>query len=165
MSYAKAMSCKLPLLDGEDGAEPDLMTTELELVNANRLQNFGKGDVRSLGDILCTAWGLLLRCYTGQDDVSFHYRQGDVDNMASDSSIPHSRRSTFRMTFDEQESLSACIARAQGGYAGNERGGPSLVSTVSNARSPSASRYQNTHVWVRDANCVNSQDAIIQKVS
>lgn len=164
MSQLEAMSCKLSLLDGEDTTRSRLMMTEVELENPDRLQNLGKGDRASFNDMLCTAWGLLLRCYTGQDNVSFHFGQGNVDGLASKSAIPRDRQSIFRMEFCEQESLSTCVARAKDSYADNERGVPSLVSTVSDSRSFSASHYQNTHVWVEDASCEDTQDVTIQKV-
>lgn len=164
MSHTEAMSCKLPLLDGEDTSEPRLMVTELEFDNSEILQNFSKGDVVSFNDLLYTAWALLLRCYTGQDNVSFYLRQSNVDHLVPKSAVPRDHQPTFRMAFHDQESLSTCVARAKDGYACNERGGQSLVSTESDSRPFSAAHYQNTHVWVQDATCIDTQDVAVQKV-
>ena len=164
MSDTEAMSCKLPLLDGEATSEPWLMMTELELDSSESLQNFGKGDVVSFNDLLCTAWALLLRCYTGQDNVSFYLRQGNIDHLVSKSAVPRDHQPTFRMAFHDQESLSACVARAKDGYVCNQRGGQSLVSKDPDSRPFSAARYQNTHVWVQDATCIDTQDFAVQKV-
>ncbi len=164
MSHTEAMSCKLPLLDGEDTSEPRLMTTALELESAEILQNFSKGNVASFDDMICAAWGLLLRCYTGQDNVSFYFEQDNADDLVSKSAVPRDRQSTFRMAFHEQETLSMCVARAKDGYGESERGGPSLVSTVSDSRSLPSSYYQNTHVRVEDATCKRMQDVAVQKV-
>ena len=161
MSHTEAMSCKLPLLDGEGTSESRLMMTALELESAETVQKFSKGNVASFDDMICAAWGLLLRCYTGQDTISFYFEQGNDDNLVSKSAVPRDRRSTFRVAFHEQDTLSMCVARAKDGYGDSERGGPSLVSTVSSSRSlPS----QNTHVWVEDAMCKRMQDVAVQKV-
>lgn len=164
MSHVEATSCKLPLLDGEDSTAPRLTTTEFEPENAERLQKFDEGDVGSFNDILCTAWGLLLRCYTGQDNVFFHFRQSNVDNVVSNLAVHGDYQSTFQMTFHEQESLSTCISRAKDGYTDDERGGTSLISTASDSRPFSSSHYQNTHVWVQNATRNDMQDVAVQKV-
>lgn len=140
------------------------MKTELDLENAGMLQDFCKGDVTSFNDLLCTAWGLLLRCYTGQDNVSFHFGQGSVNDLVSKSAVLRGHWITFRMTLHEQESLSTCVARAKDGYADNEHEGPSLVSTAPDSRTSSVSYHRNTHVWVQDATCKDMQDVAVQKV-
>lgn len=164
MRHTEEISCNLPLLDGEDNTKPQLLMTELELENADLLQNLGNGDFGTVSDLLCTAWGLLLRCYTGQDRVSFLFRESKVDGLRSDISAPRDRQSLFRMVFDEQESLSTCCARAKDGYACNEWGDPSLVSTGSNPRSFSASTNQNTNLWVQDISCNDARDVAVRKV-
>lgn len=158
------MSCKLPLLDEEETTKSRLMTAEVELESAERFLNIARGDVVTFKDMLCTAWGLLLRCYTGQDNVSFYFRQGHVDDPVSNSAVPRDSHSTFRMSFHEQESLSLCVARAKDACADAEREGPSLGPPVSDSRSLSASRDQNTHVWIRNATCKDTQDSAVQKV-
>lgn len=164
MSYAEAASCRLPLLDGEDTTEPQLITTELELENVETLQRFANGDVASFNAMLCTAWGLLLRCYTGQDHVSFYFRQGNVDDPVPNSTVPRDSQSTFQMAFYDQESLSTCVLRAKDGYTDDERGGPSLFSAVSDQRSFSGPYNRNTHVWVQGGIRKDMGGVIVRKV-
>ncbi len=164
MVRTEVTSCKLPLLDGEDAAENRIIMTELELEDTTIFQNFDKGDVASFHDLLCTAWALLLRCYTGQDNVSFHLRQSSADDVVSTLAVPRIRGSCFRMSFDERDSLSACFSKAKDGYGSNERTGPSAVSTVSESGSSFAADYQNTYVWIQDVNSNDTQEIAVQKV-
>ena len=165
MSYSEAASCKLPLLDGEHSTRAQIIVTELEPENIGRLQSFGNGDVSSFNDLLCTAWGLLLRCYTGQDDISFHFLQSVADDSVSKSIVPETNQCTFRAVFDEHESLSTCFAKAKDGYAGNKRGSLPLVSTVSDSRRFPAAGLQNTYVWVKDSTHTDTRNVAVQKVS
>lgn len=165
MSHTETMSCNLPLLDGEDSNRTRLIVTELELENAARLRNLGTGDEASFNDMLCTAWGLLLRCYTGQDDVSFSFRQDTVHAMVSNATVPRGHQSTVRMTFDEQESLATCVVRAKNSYADDVRGELSLTSVESGSGPFSGSHHHNTHIWVQDTTFKDTQDVGIQKVS
>lgn len=164
MSQTEAITCKIPLLDGEDTTRPQLIETELELENVERLHYLGERDPASFNAVLCTAWGLLLRCYAGQDDVSFHFRQDCVDGSISNSAGPREHQSMFRIKFHEDENLSTCVARAKDGFADDERVGPFVVSTESDSRTFSVSRNQNTSVWVQNATCKVSQDVIVPKV-
>ena len=165
MSNSEAASCKLPLLDGEDSTRAHITVAELEPENIGRLQSFGNGDVSSFNDLLCTAWGLLLRCYTGQDDISFHFLQSVADDSVSKSIVPEANQSTFRAVFDEHECLSTCFAKAKDGYAGNKRGSLSLVSTESDSRRFPAVGLQNTYVWVKDSTHTDTQNVAVQKVA
>ena len=164
MAHTEVTSCKLPLLDGEVDAENHPIMTEFKLEDTAIFQNFGKGDVASFNDLLCTAWALLLRCYTGQDNVSFHLRQSSVDDVVSSSDVPRIRESSFRMSFDEHDSLSACISKAKDGYSSNERAELSIGSTVSESASSYAADYQNTYVWIQDVNSNDTQEIAVQKV-
>ena len=165
MSHTEAISCKLPLLDGENTTRARLIEIELGLENVERLQDFNKKDPTPFNDLLCIAWGLLLRCYTGQDDISFHFRQNIVGDLVPNPAIPLINQSTFRMVFHEHESLSTCFAKAKVGYAENECGAPSLVPTVSDSSSYSAATHQNTHISVQDSTRKVAQDVVVvQKV-
>ena len=140
------------------------MVTDLDLDNGEGLHGFSRESAESFKNMLCTTWGLLLRCYTGQGNISFHFHQGNVDESVSNPAAPRGYHSTFRMEFHEQESLSTCVARAKDAYANAERKGPSLVSPESDVRSLSASHEQNTHVWVRSGTQEDTQDGAVQKV-
>ena len=164
MSHTEATSCKLPLLDGEVTSEAQVVTTELELENIERLQSLGNGDTASFDDLLCTAWGLLLRCYTGQDNIAFHFRLSNDTDLVLNSDAPRVHHGIFRMVFEEHQSLSDCLPRAKDSCANYERGGPSLASTVSDSASSASGGVQNTHIWLQGGNHDDTQDSAIQKV-
>ena len=161
MSHTQATSCILPLLDGEDISSPRLISTEIELEVGEKFRAVGKSNGSPSNDMLCTAWGLLLRCYTGQDDVSFHFRHGNVEDLISNPAAPSDHHSTFRMVFVEEETLLKCIGKAQDCYADDESGSQPSVSAGSES---SFSQYQNSVVWVQDASRKNTQDTLIRKV-
>ncbi|KAI4198548.1 MAG: hypothetical protein LQ350_005207 [Teloschistes chrysophthalmus] len=72
------MFCKLPLLDGSG---TDIVSVDVKC-----------GDIDE--KTLTTAWGLVLRCYTGQDDVAFQlHANGKIQKL--------------KIVFDENEPLSA----------------------------------------------------------
>ena len=163
MSHTEATPCKLPLLDGAETTEARLLTTETELENVGRFQSLGNRDTASFNDLLCTAWGLLLRCFTGQDEISFHFRHNVIDDGVSNRAVSQILQFIFRMEFDEHDSLATCYAKAKNGYAGNERRQTSLVSTVPDSPSLSATGQQNTYVWIQDASN-DAQGVAVDKV-
>ena len=163
MSHTEATPCKLPLLDGEETPEPRLLTTETEFEYAGRFQSLGNRDTASFNNLLCTAWGLLLRCFTGQDEISFHFRQNVIDGGLSNPALSRTFQSMFQVEFDEHDSLATCYAKAKDGYAGDERRQTSLVSTATDSPSPSVTGQQNTYVWVQDASD-DAQDVAVDKV-
>ena len=163
MSHTEATPCKLPLLDGEETPEARLLTTETEFDYAGRFQSLGNRDTASFNNLLCTAWGLLLRCFTGQDEISFHFRHTVIDDGLSNPAISRTFQSMFQVEFDEHDSLATCYAKAKDGYAGNERRQTSLVSTVTDSPSPSATGQQNTYVWVQDVSD-DAQGVAVDKV-
>ena len=160
MSHTEATPCKLPLLDGEKTTESRLLTTETELEYAESL---GNRDKASFNPLLCTAWGLLLRCFTGQDEISFHFQHNVINDAVSNPAVPQSFQSMVQLEFNEHDSLATCCAEAKDGYAGNERRQTSLVSTVPDSPSLSATGQQNTYVWVRDASD-DARDVAVDKV-
>ena len=166
MSQREATTCKLPLLDGEDTNTARLTVVESDLQSLERPSRFGTGDEASLNELLCTAWGLVLRCYTGQETVSFQFRQSICDDVISNPTVSRIHQSTYRVLFDEEESLSSCFAKAKDGFVdlGNERGNPSLSSAASDSASLSTAEYMNTSVWIQGKNCKDTQDVIVEKV-
>ena len=163
MSHTAETPCKLPLLDGDETSESRLLKLETELEFAERFQSLGNRDTASFDNLLCTAWGLLLRCFTGQDEISFYVRQNVADGGISNSAASRTFQSLFRMVFDEHDSLATCYAKTRDGYAGNERMQTSLISTVPDSSSLSATGHQNTYVWIQDASD-DAQDVAVDKV-
>ena len=99
---SEAEPCKLPLLDGEPNGTPETITTEVELLNASRIHEVCRQDRPLLYGMICTAWALLLRCYTGQDHVTFEYQH---------SMKP--KAPLLCMIFDEEATLTDCVKKAE----------------------------------------------------
>ena len=163
MSHTEATPCKLPLLDGDKTTDSRLLTTDTEFEYAERFQSLGNRDIASFNHLLCTAWGLLLRCFTGQDEISFHFRHKVTNDAISDAAVSQTFQSMFQMEFDEHDNLATCYAKAKDGYAGNEGKHTSSVSPAPDSPSLSATGQQNTYVWVRDAGD-DAQDVAVDKV-
>lgn len=150
MSRTEAVTCKLPLLDGERDLKSRIIAAEVELQHAGTLHELCAqgGDKSHLNDILCTAWGLLLRCYTGQDDIVFQFRQTNSDG---------ERSSGVRMAFHEQESLSTHIERArQDNTEPLELRRPHPPTASSNAHSTPGSSDSNTTLWVQEVGSLDT---------
>jgi non-ribosomal peptide synthase protein (TIGR01720 family) len=65
--------CHFPVLnDGVDEAK-QLRLVQVELEQLSELQKFCKENGMTLFNVLQMAWGLVLRCYTGADEVCFGY--------------------------------------------------------------------------------------------
>ena len=89
---------------GSDTGRFSSMTVELE--STTELFSRYERDPKSFSNILCTAWGLLLRAFTGEDQVKFHFRD-DKDADFAD------RLALFQATFSAQDSLSVCMQTAE----------------------------------------------------
>ena len=163
MSRTEAISCKLPLLDGDNATNRPLRI-ELEPGKAEIFRNSGNGDIEAFNDLLCVAWGLVLRCYTGQNNVSFHFQQNLASDLISNSTGSQTGQSLFRIEFDERENLSTCCTKARASHTFNQRREPFLVSTTSESDVPSPAGHQNTLVWVQHPNSHNTFNAQVQKV-
>ena len=92
-----AEPCKLPLLDGKAATDGHAISAQVELPQAGRILQFCRRDKHALSGLLCTAWGLLLRCFTGQERVFFWFQSSSSDNKL------------LRMTIEDEELLSAYV--------------------------------------------------------
>ena len=95
VTFLEAVPCKLPLLDGQTGESPEIITAEVELDNASKIHEVCRHDRSLFHGMVCVSWALVLRCYTGQDQVTFQY-SGDRDAIAS----------LLQVIFDDGEILS-----------------------------------------------------------
>ena len=118
--------CRLPLLDGEEEAAPRIIKTDVNLEQAARLKDLYRENKSYLEGLVCTAWGLVLRCFTGQDEVSFHFRRSRSARPVPENAPVHDNRAKFQMSFRENEILLAHIQRAQEGTALVKQARPSL---------------------------------------
>lgn len=135
ISTAVDVSCKLPLLDGDVKLVSGPLVTEVELEQLERLLQILKQAEGSLEGIICTAWGLLLRCYTGQDHVCFQLIWDENFDLARKLGASEDDELAFRMDFQEQESLSTYLPRAMISHS-LIRQGPCMAS--------------NTRMWMQD---------------
>jgi hypothetical protein len=117
--FAGATPCRFPRFsrsDKEDGAAPASLQqlssapVNVEQADADKLMALSTTDPDGLCAVLRTAWAMLLRCYTGQDDVCFNYQQmGDV---ASDPIVA-------RFLLDDSASIAGTVGRAKAELAGD----------------------------------------------
>lgn len=138
LSTSDGESCKLPLLDGETSGSSKIIRTNVEL-DKKILLDVCRRDSLLFHSIICTAWALVLRCYTGQDQVTFDY-------LSENTSI---KAPTFRMVFDQDETLSNHTENVKVAIAGLNRS-PSAITqsyTVSDEIGAN-SRFVNTAVAV-----------------
>lgn len=105
-------SCKLPLLDGDTEASPQVITIDIASGSIGELQRLYSNDRSSFESYLYTAWALLLRCYTGQDHVCFRIRR-PLRVSDGDASPPSSSRTghLLQLALREDETLSDITRR------------------------------------------------------
>ncbi len=127
-------SCKLPLLDGDEEVATRPIVTEVELEQSERLLQSLKQARGSLGSIICTAWSLLLRCYTGQDHVCFQLTWDDKFNLVRKPGTSVDDESFFRMDFQEEELLSTYVLRAMTSYSLSTQGSCMALPTTAKSR-------------------------------
>ena len=111
LSVSEAEVCKLPLLDGENSGSIEIITTKVRLKNAGNILEVCRRDKILFFGTACAAWALLLRCYTGQNRVTFEYTAADVNATAS----------LLRMSFGEDEILSKYPESARDAITGIEQ--------------------------------------------
>ena len=146
--------CKLPLLDGDGKSSTELITTVVQLEQAEYLRQAYQQDLASLDAILCAAWGLLLRCYTGQKSVGFQLWNKDGGRDAHDDIF------TCQVEFSEEESLSACIQSAhQGCTSVKSRSITSGLADASSASTKISNSY-NTSVIIESGHSVTAVDVV-----
>ena len=113
MSSARILTCKIPLLDGESLSPPRVIESELALKNLARLQSILQREEILFERLLCTSWALLLRCYTGQDDVCFQLRRTRSDTLV-EKSANREHLSIVTMDFEEKQTISHYTTKTSG---------------------------------------------------
>lgn len=142
LSVSEAAACKLPLLDGETSGSVEIITTEIQLKNAGNILDFCRRDRILFSSTACTAWALLLRCYTGQDQVTFEYTTDSANSTAS----------LLWMSFGEDQILSKYTERARDAITGIEQ-----KRLAANKQSTATVNYEmvsslvNTTVYICDS--------------
>ncbi|KAL8692339.1 MAG: hypothetical protein Q9218_002613 [Villophora microphyllina] len=108
MSSKSMAFCKLPILDG-DSKTAHTVAVDVESGDIGSLLCLYEKDFTAFHTYLSAAWGLLLRCYTGQTEVAFRFQHVNGDVLGR-SSQP---QSLLQFAFQESEPLSACLQRTQ----------------------------------------------------
>ena len=111
MSTTASSTCKLPLFDGAPALERRLLKCDLESHYVEALQGVRLQDDTAVKNILCTAWSILLRCYTGQDEVCFQLKQSSDTGFSHQPSLRNKGQSMILAQLDEHDTLTQCLAR------------------------------------------------------
>jgi hypothetical protein len=80
-TYLEALTpCRFPrfarVSDDTSTLPRKTSSVRVDVQQAEKLRELSTTDPDELAAVIRTAWALLLRCYTGQDDVSFEFRPG-----------------------------------------------------------------------------------------
>ena len=144
---SRAVACKLPLLDG--GAEPTAAppTAEVTPECKKKLQEIASSDIRRLQGMICAAWGLLLRCYTGQDAVCFYLRKNVGAASDQTPSVQQDTRSSLEFSFAENDLLANQISSVQHDITNLEQTSEAARDSHSDASSRLNSDQTNTMIW------------------
>ena len=122
--------CRLPLLDGEPETTSEAITVQVEPGRLETLHRLFQQDEITATALIYTAWGIVLRCYTGQDETLFQTRR-------------KSGVSLFRLSFEGDEPLSACLAKAAAEAQNTE-------TETSEIRTSNKQPQANTAVWIQN---------------
>lgn len=156
LPFSKAIPCKIPLLDGDSNIESRPIVADVELDRIDELQRLYQADNASFDALLCTAWGLLLRCYVGQDHISFHFHRKEIRQSGQPLAPSDEHQSIFQIEFNEQEALHTHIKRAKSSNALLERKSHIPDSKDSSAALISGPERPNTTVRVQHAGSLQS---------
>lgn len=95
------------------------MSIRVNTEKQQELQQLSVLDEASLPSLFRTAWGLLLRCYTGQDDVCFDYQESGAFNSANGEPAPSHTSPVMlvaRLILDDTMSLAKTLEKSRGEY-------------------------------------------------
>ncbi|KAL8924366.1 MAG: hypothetical protein Q9208_004148 [Pyrenodesmia sp. 3 TL-2023] len=106
------MSCILPLLDGDAEASPRVIAVDSVSGDVGDLQKLYENSKERFDSYICTAWALLLRCYTGLDVVCFQLCANASQEEAGIPSGPRQAAPLLQLALGEDEPLSDIVERA-----------------------------------------------------
>jgi hypothetical protein len=116
---AELESCQFPRLGASIHRPRRPMSLRVNLEHVQGLQKLSASDEAALPSLLRVAWGLLLRCYTGLDDVCFGYQEtgtGAASNERPRSSALANGMPAARVTVDDMVSVAKTLERVKGEY-------------------------------------------------
>ncbi|KAL8703011.1 MAG: hypothetical protein Q9201_003811 [Fulgogasparrea decipioides] len=107
MSSNENVFCKLPLLDGDKNSATRVVAVDVTPGDVKGFKKLYNDDAVRLDHSLYSAWALLLRCYTGQDLVSFSIWHDD----GSDLEHQPGKSSLIQLELREEEPLTTLLER------------------------------------------------------
>lgn len=116
---AESEPCQFPRLGTSVDGPKRPMSLRVNLEQLQKLQQLSVSDEAALPSLLRVAWGLLLRCYTGLDDVCFGYQgtgPGTAGNERPRISRPLNETPVARFTVDDMVSVGDTFEKAKGEY-------------------------------------------------
>lgn len=116
---AKSEPCLFPRLRTSVDGPKRSMSLRVNLESLQELRQFSGSEEAALPSLLHVAWGLLLRCYTGLDDVCFGYREtgsGTAGNERPRMSAPLKGMPVARLTVNDMSSVADTLGKAKGEY-------------------------------------------------
>jgi hypothetical protein len=162
---AELEPCEFPRLGASINGPRRPMSLRVNLEHVQRLQKLSVSDEAALPSLLRVAWGLLLRCYTGLDDVCFGYQEtgtGTAGNERPRSSALANGTPAARFTVDDMMSVADTLERVKGEYIS---GLPYLKSapsrTAKNSRWSEHQPFDTAVVLRRFSNATASNNSIV----
>jgi hypothetical protein len=71
--------CSFPVIDGMSTDKDEEREMTLDVGSLSKLRSFSKSHGLTMNSIFLTVWGLVLRCFTGSDDVCFGFLSAGRD--------------------------------------------------------------------------------------
>lgn len=116
---AESEPCQFPRLGTAVDGPKRPMSFRVDVEHVQLLRQRSMSDEAALPSLLHVAWGLLLRCYTGLDDVCFGYQEVGLNtagNRQPTISGPLTGMPAARFTVDDQISVADALEKARGEY-------------------------------------------------
>ena len=112
-SSATIQPCKLPILDEYLEPLPERRSLRVNLDNHQQLRAFCEVHGTSEFNVLRVAWGLLLRCYTGNDTICFGHRTSRENGGSTFEINDHdiARVDLYTDTISATDTLAAMLVR------------------------------------------------------
>ena len=154
--------CHFPRYGSGTNDQEEVLAVDVKLEQLVKLQNLAAAGAGELESVLQTAWALLLRCYTGIDEVCFGYQESRSEaqgngfaNGAGDEVFD---MPLVRMSFEDGTQISKSVGMARRAYSQELR---SLAPGQKRSHNPLSSRERqlfNTTVVLEKQKGANTRD-------
>lgn len=161
---AESEPCQFPRLGTSVDGPKRLMSLKVNLAYVHKLQQLST-DEASLPSLLRVAWGLLLWCYTGLNDVCFGYQEtepGTVGDERPRISGPLNGMPVARFTVDDKVSVADIFEKAKGEYISGLPYQNSVPSgTIKDSRSSGRQLFDTAVVLRKFSNTAASNNTVL----